>query len=121
MIKMAKQKLENKKAQEQIQPSSCTDEKCPFHGTLSLRGRVFRGVVTKKFPKRIVVEFERTVFIRKYERYAKAKTKLHARLSDCIANTINVGDYVEIMECRPLSKIISFVVVKKVRDAEEKK
>jgi small subunit ribosomal protein S17 len=114
MAKEKKEKIE-------IEKTTCKDEKCPYHGTLSLRGRVFRGTVTKKFPKRVVVEFERTVFIRKYERYAKSKTKLHARLPDCLADTINIGDYIEIMECRPLSKIIAFVVIKKIRSKSEEK
>jgi small subunit ribosomal protein S17 len=97
----------------------CNDIKCPFHGELSLRGRVFRGEVKKKFSKRIVIEFERTLYLKKYERYAKSKTKLHARLPDCLADSINVGDYIEINECRPLSKIISFVVTKKIRSKGE--
>jgi small subunit ribosomal protein S17 len=106
-------KNENKKI------TNCNDPKCPFHGTLSVRGRVFRGTVTKKFPKRVVVEFERTVYIRKYERYAKSKTKIHARLPECLANEINVGDYIEVHECRQLSKIIAFVVIKKITSGEK--
>lgn len=94
---------------------SCTDPKCPTHGSISLRGRTFRGTVISKFPKRIAIEFERTVYIRKYERYAKSKTKLHARLPDCMQDEIQIGDYVEIKECRPISKIINFIVVKKIR------
>jgi small subunit ribosomal protein S17 len=86
-----------------------------------LRGRIFQGTVTKKFPKRLTIEFERTIYLRKYERYAKSKTKLHARLSDCLAPSINVGDYIEIQECRPLSKIITFVVTKKIKSAMEAK
>ncbi len=93
--------------------SECHDEQCPVHGTLSARGRVFEGTVIKKFSNRIVIEFERTVFIKKYERYMKKKTKLHARLPHC-ANA-DVGDYVQIRECRPLSKIIHFVYIKKIR------
>jgi small subunit ribosomal protein S17 len=119
MAKENKQKNENKKSEEK--QTICNDIKCPFHGTLSVRGRIFAGTVVRKFPKRIAIEFERTVYIRKYERYAKSKTRLHARLPDCLANDVNVGDYVEIRECRPLSKIISFVVVKKITSKEEKK
>ena len=100
---------------------ACKDPKCPFHGELAVRGRKFEGVVIRKFPKRLVIEFERTIYIRKYERYAKAKTKLHARLPDCLAPQIDVGDYIEISECRPLSKIISFVAIRKIRSKEEKK
>lgn len=83
------------------------------------RGRTFEGTVTKKFHKRIVIEFERTEYIQKYERYFRKKTKLHARLLDSMAHEINVGDYVQIMECRPLSKIIHFIVVKKLKNYAE--
>jgi ribosomal protein S17 len=86
------------------------------------RGRTFEGFVVKKFLKRIVLEFERTVFVQKYERFYKKKTRLHARLPDSMANDINVGDYIQIKECRPLSKIIHFIVIKKIaRDNEAKK
>ena len=109
---MAKEKIK----QEKVEANTiCTDVKCPFHGDLSVRGRAFSGTVIKKFPKRVCIEFERTVYIRKYERYAKAKTKLHARLPDCLEKSINIGDYIEIKQCRPLSKIIHFVVVKKIK------
>ena len=118
MTKENKTEMKNKK--EEKTNVSCTDPKCPFHGTLSVRGRIFRGTVITKFPKRIAIEFERTVYLQKYERYAKSKTKLHARLPDCLADSINIGDYVEIGECRQLSKIITFVVTKKIRDKNEK-
>jgi len=113
---------ENKKQDKKMEQKTkieCADPKCPFHGTLSTRGRIFRGAVIKKFPKRVVIEFERTIYIRKYERFAKSKTKLHAKLPDCLANEVNIGDYIEIIECRPLSRIISFVVVKKIRSKPE--
>jgi len=92
----------------------CNDFACPKHGNISLRGRSFKGTVIKKFSKRVVIEFERTIYIKKYERYAKRKTKLHARLPVCIEDEVNIGDYVEIKECRPISKIIHFVVIGKV-------
>ena len=85
-----------------------------------LRGRKFEGYVIRKFDKRVTIKFERIKFIKKYERYLKTKTKLHARLPETMKNEINIGDYIQIMECRPLSKIIHFVVVKKIRDADDK-
>ncbi len=96
------------------QTVKCEDKFCPLHGKTSLRGRTFRGKVIRKFPKRVCIEFERVFYIKKYERYAKRKTKLHARLPDCMADGVNIGDYIEIKECRPISKIIHFVVVGKV-------
>ena len=87
---------------------------------IGTRGRIFKGTVIKKFPKRVVIEFERTIYIKKYERYSKRKTKLHARLPDEMIKEINIGDYIEIRECRPLSKIIHFIVIGKVSKEEGK-
>jgi small subunit ribosomal protein S17 len=108
---MAKQKIQEE----------CKDKLCPFHGIekVKLRGRVFEGEVIKKFPGRVVISFERSLFVRKYERFEKRKTKLHARLPDCLKD-IEVGDYIQIEECRPLSKIIHCIATKKIRAKTEK-
>lgn len=100
----------------------CKNSWCPFHGSepVKLRGRTFEGIVTKKFTGRIVIEFERLQYIRKYERYQKTKTRLHARLPDCLKD-IEVGDLVRIAECRPLSKIIHFITVARIKTKEENK
>ncbi|MEM3226951.1 MAG: 30S ribosomal protein S17, partial [Thermoplasmata archaeon] len=55
-------------------------------------------------------EFHR--YDKKYERYKKESSKYHAHLPDCIK--VNIGDKVKIMECRPLSKTVSFVVIEKL-------
>lgn len=83
------------------------------------RGKIFEGLVTKKFHKRIVIEFERMIYVKKYERYAKLKTKIHARLPETMEKEINIGDLIRVHECRPLSKIIHFVVIQKVKDAKD--
>jgi len=100
-----------------IAEAVCADKDCPKHGNLKVRGRVFEGKVIKKFHKRVVIEFERMTYVRKYERYAKSKTKLHARLPICMEKEIDLGDLIKIQECRPLSKIIHFVVIKKIKSA----
>lgn len=82
------------------------------------RGTIFQGFVTKKFPRRVVIEFERTVFISKYERFSRKTSRLHARLPAELESKIHVGDYIKIQQCRPLSKIIHFIVVEKIRDAD---
>jgi len=99
--------------------TNCSDKFCPTHGHISTRGRSFKGKVIRKFPKRVVIEFERTIYIEKYERYSKRKTKLHARLPECMSKEINLGDYIEIRECRPISKIVHFIVIKKISSKEE--
>lgn len=121
-----KKKAEEKKVAEQSKEKieqdkvSCADKQCPFHGNLKSRGRSFDGYVIRKFPRRICIEFERIIYVRKYERYMKKKTIIHARLPDCLKDEIKIGDYIEVRECRPLSKIIHFVVIKKIRSKEEK-
>ena len=101
--------------------AECKDRDCPIHGSLKVRGRFFEGVVTKKFSRRLVIEFERMIYIRKYERYSKSKTRIHARLPYCMEDKIKLGDYIKVQECRPLSKIIHFVVIEKIRDVEVEK
>ncbi|MEM3405650.1 MAG: 30S ribosomal protein S17 [Candidatus Pacearchaeota archaeon] len=98
----------------------CNDKDCPIHGYLKVRGRKFEGYVIKKFPRRIVIEFERTVYIKKYERYLKKKTRLHARLPKCMEEKVKIGDYVLIQECRPLSKIIHFVLLDIIKEGNKK-
>lgn len=99
----------------------CDGRDCPFHGNLKARGKTFEGIVVKKLPKRLTIEFERMNYIKKYERYLKSRTKVHARLPKCLEGKINVGDTILIRECRPLSKIIHFVVVKKIKSGENGK
>ncbi len=86
---------------------------------IGTRGKTFEGIVTKKFHKRVVIEFERMIYMRKYERYSKSKMKIHARLPVSMEKEINVGDLIRVQECRPLSKIIHAVVIKKVKEASE--
>jgi len=93
-----------------IPENTCTDPNCPFHGTLSVRGIKLEGeVVSTKMQKNIVIERERRVYNKKYERYEKRRSRKHAHIPPCI--TKHVGDHVVIMECKPLSKAVTFVVV----------
>ncbi len=113
------EKKETKKVKEE--KVSCADQFCPRHGSrpIKLRGRNFEGKVIRKFKGRVTIEFERILKVRKYERYEKRRTKLHARLPDCMENEINIGDLIEITECRPISKTIHFFVVGKVKTKDK--
>ena len=96
------------------------EERCPTHGSLSVRGRRFEGMLAKMVGQRAVIEWERIIYYPKFERYARLKSKLHAHIPKCMMKELQIGDYIEIGECRPLSKIIHFVVTKKIRSKEEK-
>jgi small subunit ribosomal protein S17 len=89
---------------------SCDDDKCPFHGSLKVRGRIFKGkVVSDKMSKTVIVEWPRIIRLRKYKRYMKKRSKVSAHNPECV--NAKTGDLVTIMECRPLSKTKKFVVI----------
>ncbi len=115
-----KKKTNEKKEKEEVAGAICSDKKCHIHGNLKARGRIFEGRVTRKFKNRVAIEFERMIYARKYERYYKSKTKIHAHLPTCMENQINLGDLIRVQECRPLSKIIHFVVIKKIKSVGER-
>ena len=119
---MAKKKTSKKKTQSKkerkgtaVAESETNQEK----DRTKTRGKVFEGTVIRKFPKRVAIQFEKMVYVRKYERYTKTRTKVHARLPDNMADEIQEGDYIRVQECRPLSKIVHFKVIKKLKNREE--
>jgi small subunit ribosomal protein S17 len=92
--------------------SECSDVNCPFHGTLPVRGQIIEGtVVSVKMDKTAVVEQTYLKYQKKYERYEKRTSKYSVHAPACFE--LKAGDHVKVMECRPLSKTVSFVVVEK--------
>ena len=90
----------------------CNSDKCPFHGKLTVRGRVFRGViVSNKANNTSVVQWDYFSYVPKYERYERKKTRLLAHNPECIGAM--KGDVVKIAECRPMSKKKSFVIIER--------
>ncbi len=90
----------------------CDDPNCPFHSTLSVRGRILEGMVVKdRMPKTIIVRRDYHQYVPKYLRYERRHSHIAVHNPPCIA--AKVGEQVKIMECRPLSKSVSFVVIEK--------
>ncbi|MFW9908286.1 MAG: 30S ribosomal protein S17 [Candidatus Thorarchaeota archaeon] len=88
----------------------CEDKNCPFHGDLSVRGRTMEGIVTSvKMHKAITFQMDYLSLIKKYSRYERRRSKKHALLPSCI--DVKVGDIIKAVECRPISKNVSCVVV----------
>jgi small subunit ribosomal protein S17 len=82
---------------------------------ITTRGRTFTGiVVSSKAQKTVVVEWNRRVFVRKYERYQNKKSKVKAHNPETIS--AKDGDKVIIKECRPLSKTKKFIVVEVIKE-----
>jgi len=93
-----------------VPKKKCNDKHCPFHGILSVRGKLFEGkVVSAKAKNTIVLQKESLVYFSKFKRYARSKNTIHAYKPSCI--DVEEGDSVLTAECRPISKSVSFVVV----------
>jgi len=90
-------------------------EESSKYSNLSIRGRKFQGKVSRIVGQRVVVEWERTIYYPKYERFGKSKSKLHAYIPKEFLEDLQVGDYIEIGECRPLSKLVHFVMLRRIK------
>ena len=89
---------------------TCNDPKCPWHGRVRVRGLILTGVVIKnKMKNTVVVEREYLYYDRKYKRYERRRSRIHAHNPPCI--NAQSGDIVVIGETRPLAKTVHFVVL----------
>ena len=82
----------------------------PFNGSLSIRGKLFEGIVIDAKAKgTVVIQKESPIYFKKFKRFGRSKNKIHAH----VPSNINVqeGDHVIAAECRPISKSVSFVIV----------
>ena len=98
----------------------CEDKNCAWHGRISIRGRVFRGIVkSAKSHNTAIVEWDYHQIMPKYDRYARGKSSVAAYNAHCIH--AREGDEVVIAECRPLSKTKHFIIVGLQEKAEKGK
>jgi small subunit ribosomal protein S17 len=82
--------------------------------TLKTRGRTFIGqVISSKAQKTVTVEWQRRVYIPKYERYQTKRSRVKAH--NPVEMSAKEGDNVIIKECRPISKTKKFVVVEVIK------
>lgn len=91
-----------------------TAQDTPGEATRSRQVKVGR-VVSNKMDKTVVVVVENTVTHRLYLRHMKRTKKFHAHDEE---NRCNVGDVVEIVSSRPLSKTKRWRVREIVKRAE---
>jgi len=94
--------------------AECSDPHCPFHGGFSVRGQTIDGqVVSTRMERSARVQREYLRYVPKYERYEKRTSSYNVHAPPCL--NVQVGDHVKIMECRPLSKTVSFVIIEAKR------
>jgi len=95
---------------------TCNDKNCPFHGQLSIRGRILDGiVVSAKMDKTVIVRRDYLYYVPKFKRYERRHSHIPAHNPPCI--NAKEGDKVRIAECRPISKTVSFVVIEKLEES----
>ena len=87
------------------------DKKCPFTGNVSIRGRIFKGVViSTKMKRTIVIRRDYLHYIKKYNRFEKRHKTISAHCSP--AFRLKEGNVVTVGQCRPLSKTVRFNVLR---------
>jgi small subunit ribosomal protein S17 len=88
----------------------CDDSHCPFHSGLKVRGQIIEGkVVSDKAHQTVVVEKKFSRYHKKFERYERRVSRYSVHNPKCLS--ASQDDLVKIMECRPISKAKSFVVI----------
>lgn len=86
------------------------DKKCPFTGSVSIRGSIIKGVViSTKMRRTIIIRRDYLHYVPKYRRFEKRHTNIAAHCSP--AFPIKEGDIVTLGQCRPLSKTVRFNVI----------
>ena len=86
------------------------DNKNPFNGSLSVRGKTFEGIVVKAKGKvTVTLQKESPIYFTKFRRYGRSKNRIHAHIPSNL--DVKEGDRVIAAECRPISKSVSFVVI----------
>ncbi len=94
---------------------SCNDPNCPFHGSLSVRGRVLDGlVISAKMDKTAIIRRNYLHYVPKFKRYERRHSHIPSHNPPCL--NAGEGDRVKIAECRPIGKTVSFVIVEKLEE-----
>jgi len=90
---------------------SYIDKKCPFTSDVSIRGRIFKGVViSTKMKNTIVIRRDYLHFVKKYNRFEKRHKTVSCHASP--AFRLRIGDVVTVGQCKPLSKTVRFNVIR---------
>lgn len=91
----------------------CKDAKCPFHGQLTVKPETFQGKVIRKDTNRsATIEWTRTYYVQKFERYEPRRSRMHVHNPPCIDAAL--GETVLVAKTRPLSKTKNHVILQVV-------
>ncbi len=101
-----------------MEKAECGDEKCYIHGDVKVRGQFLEGnVVSAKAKHTAIVERPRIIYLTKYRRYARSRSRIAVHNPACIS--AKEGDYVKIGECRKLSRTKAWTIVEVIKKTED--
>jgi len=102
----------------QIPNKNCTDNKCPFHGEITVKKELFRGKIIKKdVSHSATIEWSKPFFVPKFERYEVRRYRMRVHNPACV--NAEIGEEVLVAKTRPLSKTKNHVVLQVLRAAEK--
>ena len=88
----------------------CNDKKCPYHSVINVKKELLQGKVIKKDVNRsATIEWLRSHFVPKYERYEIRRSRLKVHNPACI--DAQVGEKVMVAKSRPLSKTKNHIII----------
>merc|ERR1719502_1586652 len=100
------------KTPQEAKDGNYIDKKCPFTSNVTIRGRIFKGVVlSNKMHRTVVLRRDYLHYIKKYNRFEKRHHNLPAHLPPVFSRT-RIGDVVTVGQCRPLTKTVRFNVLR---------
>jgi len=94
---------------------TCTDKNCPFHGQINVKNEMFSGKVVKKDINRsATIEWNKSSYVPKYERYAMKRSRMRVHSPTCL--DAQIGQEVVVARTRPLSKTKNHVIIKVITE-----
>merc|ERR1711972_874677 len=92
------------------------DKKCPWTGSVNIRGKLITGVIkTTKMKNTVIIRKDYLHYIKKYNRFEKRHKNTPIHVSP--AFRVKPGDEILAGQCRPLSKTVRFNMLKVIRAA----
>ena len=90
------------------------DKKCPWTGSVNIRGKLITGVIkTSKMKNTVIIRKDYLHYIKKYNRFEKRHKNTPVHVSP--AFRVKAGDEILAGQCRPLSKTVRFNKLKCIR------
>ena len=90
------------------------DKKCPWTGSVNIRGKLMTGVIkTTKMKNTVIIRKDYLHYIKKYNRFEKRHKNTPVHVSP--AFRVKQGDEILAGQCRPISKTVRFNMLKVIR------